>query len=70
MYDLRLYGDFGVPSDLGMFLPVCVHPAYTKAVFSGAGLVAATDAITLCHLNKRTAVTPCAIPKQQKVVNQ
>lgn len=55
-----------------MFLPVCAYSAYRNSR-SDVGLVrlqiAFTDAITLCHLNKRNALTHCGIPKQQKMVN-
>lgn len=58
-----------VRSDLGMLLPLCVCSLYRSSL-SGAGLVASTDAITLCHLNKRNGLTHGAIPEQQKVVNE
>lgn len=46
---------------------MCVPAVYAEAAL----LVEAwLHPITLCSLNKRTAVSPRVIPEQQKVVNQ
>lgn len=48
---------------------VCTKAAVVVLVWWEVQIVF-TDAVRLCHLNIRNALTLCSIPKRQKVVNQ